>query len=141
MRDSAEEIIQVVEDLTLREMKNMYESQLIEKDAEVRHLKSVINQITSILGTMERAGITDTQVKVVSNGAVEMWKSKLGNTLAARILSFFAENPTREFNREQVALALGVPVKAGHTSNEWGRLMRTSTVVKNGSMYRLNPNL
>lgn len=141
VRDSAEEIIQVVEDLTLREMKNMYESQLIEKDAEVRHLKSVINQITSILGTMERAGITDTQVKVVSNGAVEMWKSKLGNTLAARILSFFAENPTREFNREQVALALGVPVKAGHTSNEWGRLMRTSTVVKNGSMYRLNPNL
>ena len=71
-----------------------------------------------------------------------MWKNKLGTgSLATRILTFLAENSPREFSREQVALALGVAAKAGHTSNEWGKLMRTSTVVKNGSMYRLNPNL
>ena len=77
----------------------------------------------------------------ISSSAVELWKSKLGNILATRILSFFVENPVREFTREQVALALGVSAKAGHTSNEWGKLMRTATVVKNGNAYRLNPNL
>lgn len=140
LRESAEEMVQVVEDLTLREMRNLHESQIIEKEGEIRSLRAVIGQIQNILGTMKRAGIEDGNLRVVS-GAIEMWKGKLGNTLASRILSFFAENPGREFSREQIALALGIAAKAGHTSNEWSKLMRTSTVVKNGSMYRLNPNL
>jgi hypothetical protein len=138
---SAEEMIDVVEQLTIREIKNQYESQLIIKESEINDLKKVIQQIGNIIGTMKNDGISIDQPVVVSNGGVELWKRRLGNGLSGRLLKFFADNPTREFNREQACLAIGVPSKAGHTTNEWGKLLRTSAVVKNGSMYRLNPNL
>lgn len=141
-RKDMEEVIETLESMTLRETKNMYESQLIAKDGDIRSLKAIISQIQSILNTMERAGIEDNPIRVIGSGAVDLWKSKLGmNSLATRILVFLAENPTREFTREQIALALGVKGSGGYTSNEWGRLMRTATVVKHGSMYRLNQNL
>lgn len=118
-------------------LKNLYESQLIEKDAEIRRLQSVIASVQTIVGMLT----TDSPKQAISSDTVELWKSKLGDTLASRILTFFAQNATREFSREQVALALGVSAKAGHTSNEWSKIMRTATVVKNGGLYRLNPNL
>lgn len=134
-----ETLIEPIEQMTIREMQNQHESELIIKDNEIRRLQGVINSVQQIIGVS--TGHTTTIAIPVSSSAVELWKSKLGNTLATRILAFFAENPAREFSREQVALALGIAAKAGHTSNEWSKLMRTSTVVKNGTMYRLNPNL
>lgn len=121
-------------------LRNQYESQLLQKDVEIRKLQAVINAVQQAIGVT--TGHTTTTAIPISSSAVEMWKGKLGlNSLATRILNFLAENSPREFSREQIALALGVAAKAGHTSNEWGKLMRTSTVVKNGSMYRLNPSL
>lgn len=133
-----EDVIEPIEQMTIREMQNQHESELIQKDAEIRRLQNIINQVQRVIGVTQTENVL---MAPVSSSAVDLWKSKLGNTLATRILTFFAENPTREFSREQVALALGIAAKAGHTSNEWGKLMRTSTVVKNGNMYRLNPNL
>ena len=104
-----------------------------------QRLKGIINAVQRAIGTT--TGHTTSTAIPTSSNAVELWKGKLGNTLASRILGFFAENPSRDFTREQVALALGIAAKAGHTANEWGKLMRTATVVKNGGMYRLNPNL
>lgn len=140
-RKSAEQMIEVVEDLTLRSMQNQLESQLLQKDVEIRQLKSIVEQIRSIVGTMERAGISIDAPIHVAGGGVSLWKSKLGNGLAGRLLSFFADNAGREFNREQVCLAVGVPAKAGHTSNEFSKLLRTGAVVRNGAVYKLNPNL
>lgn len=140
-KESLREVAEVVEDLTMREMKNSYESQLLQKDVEIRTLQAVINAVQKAIGVSNGHTTATATAIPITSSAIELWKSKLGNTLATRILTFFAENPTREFSREQVALALGIAAKAGHTANEWGKLMRTSTVVKNGSMYRLNPNL
>ncbi len=139
LRVSAEEMVAEVEKMTIREMQNQHESELIQKDGEIRRLQNIINSVQQLIG--QTTGHTTTTAIPVSNGAVSLWQSKLGNGLATRILTFFAENPSREFSREQVALALGIAAKAGHTSNEWGKLMRTNTVTKNGGMYRLNPNL
>ncbi len=142
-KDTAEKLHDFVQEKTaesILQMKNDYESQLISKDTEIRRLQGIINAVMKVIGYEQNVQVVMAPLSN-TNSAVELWKSKLGNTLATRILSFFAENPQREFSREQVALALGIAAKAGHTSNEWGKLMRTSTVVKNGTMYRLNPNL
>ncbi len=139
IKESAQEMVEVVGQLTIREMQNQHESELIVKDNEIRRLQEIINSVMKVIGYEQTENVVMASLR--DSSTVEMWKSKLGNTLASRILSFFAENPTREFSREQVALAIGIAAKAGHTSNEWGKLMRTSTVVKNGNMYRLNPNL
>lgn len=118
-------------------LKNEYESKLIAKDGEIQRLQKIITAVQRIVGMPS----SENPAMSISSSALDLWRSKLGNTLATRILMFFAENPSREFTREQVALALGVSSKAGHTSNEWSKLMRTSTVVKNGGVYKLNPNL
>ena len=118
------------------QMKNDYESRLLQKDVEIRKLQAIINTVQQAIGYTTATAIP------APHSAVDMWKGKLGNnSLATRILNFLGENSPREFSREQIALALGVAAKAGHTANEWGKLMRTNTVIKNGSMYRLNPNL
>lgn len=133
----------VVDEQEIRRLKNEHESALFAKEGEIRRLQSVIHSAVSILTGGQGAINQEVNMDFSnSNSVVDLWKNKLGATsLATRILCFFSENSSREFSREQIALALGVSAKAGHTSNEWGRLMRTSTVVKNGSMYRLNPSL
>lgn len=128
----------IKEDVT--KIRNEYESQLLEKDMEIRRLQGIINNVMKVVGFEQTENVVMAPLK--DSGAVELWKNKLGPTsLATRILIFLSENPSREFSREQIALALTFSTKAGHTSNEWGRLMRTNTVVKNGMMYKLNPNL
>lgn len=126
-----------VTDKMVQDIRNEYESKLIAKDGEIQRLQKIITAVQRIVSMPSSENLATS----ISSSAVDLWKSKLGNTLATRILMFFAENPSREFTREQVALALGVSSKAGHTSNEWSKLMRTSTVVKNGGVYKLNPNL
>ena len=131
------EQIQVV----IRNMKNEHESALIAKDAEIRRLQGILSAVQRVIGTTQTENVLMSALSV-SGGVVELWKNKLGPTsLATRILAFLAENNPRSFTREQVALALQVSAKAGHTSNEWGRLMRTSTVTKEDGKYRLSPNL
>lgn len=119
------------------QMQNKYESQLIIKDTEIRQLKNIITQIQNILGSSSDEAPTIS----MSNSGLTLWKNKLGDGLAGRFLAFFAENPTREFSREHFCLANGVSNKAGHTSNEISKLLRTRAVVKNGNLYKLNPNL
>lgn len=133
-QDSVKEMI--VENSTIREIKNQYESQLIEKESEIRGLKKIIEQIRGLVG-----GEMSINSPIQVSGGIALWKSKLGNGLAGRLLTFFAENANREFTREQACLATGVAKNAGHTSNEFGKLLRTGAVVKNGNIYRLNQNL
>jgi len=133
------QIIQpIVENETLIQVRNQYESQLIQKDGEIHRLNAIIENIRGLVGGTPQ----QTTYLPLSNDVVSMWKNKLGpSSLATRILNFLVENNHRAFSREQIALALGVSAKGGYINNEWGRLMRTSTVVKDGSMYKLNPNL
>ncbi len=122
-----------------QQIRNEYESQLLQKDVEIRKLQATINAVQRAVGVSHTESVLSVPA---SSSAVEMWKSKLGaGSLATRILTFLVENSPRGFTREQIALALGIAAKAGHTSNEWGKLMRTNTVVKDGTQYRLNPNL
>ena len=119
-------------------MRNEYESQLIQKDTRIRQLEAIIANGVKALGGGQGQTIS---AMPISNDAVSLWQSKLGGGLAGRAFKFISENPTRQFTREQICLAIGVPSKAGHTSNEFGKLMRTGAVVRNGHLYQLNTNL
>lgn len=126
-------------------MKNDYESKLIEKDTEisklrndVRHLQEVVRKVRDAIGTSDGEPMT---VSLVDSSAVSLWQGKLGNGLAGKVFKFISENAPRGFTREQICLAIGVASKAGHTSNEFGKVMRTGAIVKNGNQYKLNSNL
>lgn len=123
----------------LIKLRNEYESKLLQKDVDIRNLQSVITQIQQIVGN--NIGVPLPISVSFSSDAVSLWQSKLGNGLAGRAFKFIAENPNRQFTREQICLAIGVPTKAGHTSNEFGKLMRTGAVKRDGHLYQLNPNI
>lgn len=120
----------------VRGIRNEYESKIIEKDAEIRRLTAIISQVARAVGS--DVGPVSAPI---SSGGIQLWRDKLGDGLAGRAFQFISENSARQFTREQICLAIGVPAKAGHTNNEFGKLMRTGAVVKNGHLYQLNPNL
>jgi len=118
-------------------LRNQHESQLLQKDGEIRRLQGVITQVQKIVGE-NSAGSSSVSV---SSDAVSLWQSKLGGGLAGKAFKFLSENPSRQFTREQICLAIGVPLKAGHTSNEFSKMMRTGAVKREGNLYQLNSNL
>ena len=136
-RNVKEDVVEKKEDINTTSLRNEYESQLLQKDVEIRKLQSVIDAVRGVVG----GGSTSVIPMIVSSDGVSLWKSKLGNGLAGRLFQFLAENSTRQFTREQICLATGVPSKAGHTSNEFAKIMRTGAIVRNGHLYQLNPNL
>lgn len=131
------EITPKMDSQAIIQLRNEYESQLIQKDSEIRRLTAIISNVQKAVGSNGNYSAPT----VVSSDAVSLWQSKLGNGLAGKAFKFIAENPGRQFTREQICLAIGVPSKAGHTNNEFGKLMRTGAVIKNGNIYQLNPNL
>lgn len=125
----------------LRMRINELESQMISKDLEIRKLNSIISDVHRALEAGNDIRISDSQPSAPSSNSVQLWSSKLGNGLAGRMFRFLSENHGRWFSRQQVCLAVGVPAKAGHTSNEFGVLTRNNLIVREGTNYRLNPNL
>lgn len=126
----------VVPQVDIQALKNEYESQIMEKDTTIRSLTSQLNKIRQIIG-----GSDSIQSITPTNDSVKMWQGILKNGLAGRLFTFLAEHAGQEFTREQLALAMGVSSSAGHTSNEFAKLTGKRLIVRNGSMYRLNPNL
>jgi hypothetical protein len=118
-------------------LRNDYESRLIEKDTELRRHAAIIDAVRSAVGAT--SGVTSATPAMGS--AVSLWKSKLGNGLAGRIFALFVENAGMDFTRQQIALGVGSSARSGHFDNEMGRLTRNSLVTRNGQLYRLNPDL
>jgi hypothetical protein len=127
----------IVDQQAIRELRNEYESQLIEKDTEIRRLSSIIENVRKAVGTSSGTAVVSARA---SSSAVDLWKSKLGTGLAARIFELFTEHPSTEFTRSQITLGVGC-ARSGYFDKEMGRLTRNQLLVRNGSQYRLNPNL
>ena len=132
----SQEVVMLFDD-QVRSVRNEYESKLIEKDSLIRDYEKKLNGIRQILGV----GGETAYIPSISAKSVTLWSDKLGSGLAGRAFRFIAENAPRDFSREQICLAIGVPLKAGHTQNEFGKLMRTGAVLRENGRYKLNNNL
>lgn len=140
-RKSKPEIIEETpEDLSLHEIKNQYESQLIVKEGEIRDIKKIIEQIRGIVGVTNGMS-ADTPI-VYSNGNASMWIEKLGaNRAAGKILSFLAGKSGMKFTRSQICLACGLASKGGNTTDAFSTLKRNNLIVEQGKEITVNPNL
>lgn len=76
----------------------------------------------------------------INNSQLEMWLTKLGNSIPSRILKFLANNSNNAYTREQVALALGTTYK--NVSNTAIPLLKRNALIKEeGGKLKVNPNL
>ncbi len=119
-------------------LRNQYESQLMEKDIEIRKRDDLISQIRKLVGGSE---VGTTSVNPMQTGNVSMWLEKLGNGGDARILKFLAEKSGLKFTRSQIGLAVGLQSSSGSFSTYLSTLRRNSLILKEGQEFRINPNL
>lgn len=119
-------------------MRNEYESQLIQKDTRIRQLEAIIANGIRALGGVQNQIIS---AMPVSNNAVSLWMSKLKNGGAARIFKLLVENPNRKFTRQQIGLGVGLRSTSGSFSTYMSTLTGNKLIIKEGNEYQLNPNL
>jgi hypothetical protein len=70
-----------------------------------------------------------------------MWQSKLGSGGASRIFKFLADNRQRKFTRTQIGLAVGLKSTSGSFNTYMSRLRTNKLIIKEGTEYKLNPDL
>jgi uncharacterized protein YpbB len=127
--------------MDLIKIKNDYETKIMQKELELKRKDEIINSIKRTLG-MDTSSIPtiNSATMITPSSQLEMWLTKLGNSIPSRILRFLANNPNNSYTREQVALAMGTSYK--NVSNTAIPLLKRNALIKeeNGKL-RVNPNL
>lgn len=123
------------------DMKNEYESKLIEKDLEIRQLRKIIEDVKKALGEVFVSSSTSLANVGINGDSISLWMSKLGNGGRAKIFKLFVDNPRRKFTRQQIGLAVGLRSSTGSFSTYMGTLTGNKLILREGQEYYLNPNL
>lgn len=130
------------ENVELINLRNEYESKLLQKDVDIRNLNNIISQIRKIIGGEENNISGQINVQVIPNsGNVDMWINKLGNTGASRILKFLAEKNGLKFTRSQIGLAVGLSSKSGSFATYMATLKRNQLIIEQNRETWINPDL
>lgn len=140
---SSEKEFEVVENLTITEVRNQQESQLIQKDLEISNLKKdiwkmaeTIRKVRDILGDQPTS-----DSPISSSPNVDMWLEKLGNGGASRILKFLSDKAGLKFTRSQIGLAVGLSPSSGSFSTYMATLKRNRLIVEVSGEVQVNPDL
>ena len=118
-------------------LRNEYESKLVQKDVEIRQLKSVLDKVKVLLGVEQSTSILST----VGSDAISLWKEKLGDSMAGKIFSFLVEKSPMKFTRPQLGTATGYAAGGGSFSNALSLLKTNNLVMREGDYWRLNSDL
>lgn len=118
-------------------LRNEYESKILQKDLEIRKRDDVINQVRKLLGVSEQNLV----VSNIQSSNIEMWLSKLGKAMPAKILKFLAEKSGLSFTRSQIALACGYSANGGSFTNALSLLRQNLLIKEEGGRISINPDL
>jgi Bacterial protein of unknown function (DUF853) len=117
-----------------------YESRLVQKDREITELQAKLTSIRAIIAEGEAPAGALPMPPVASRGA-DLWLKKFGSSGAGKILRLLLEYPGRTFTRQQIALAVGYSVNAGHFRNCLSQLRTARVMVEQGGQIMINPDL
>jgi len=124
------------------EMRNEYESKLMQKAIEIRQRDATLDQIRRIIGGAFPADGAPVARVNGSSGNVAIWIEKLGSTRAAgKILAFLNEKHGMKFTRSQICLAIGISSRGGNTTDAFATLKRNKLVIEQGGEIWINPDL
>lgn len=129
-----------IEQMNVTQLRNEYESQLVQKDIEIRRLQTVIDAVTRAVG--QEVGMGKTLSPSINTSNIDMWVEKLGRARAAgKILAFLGERAGARFTRSQICLAVGIGSKSGNTTDAFSTLKRNRLIVEQGREITLSPDL
>lgn len=126
-------------------LKNGYESKLIEKDTEIARLKGYVDILASTIRSARAAlgAPSDPIGSSIASGnkSIKLWLSKLGNSGAARIFKFLADNPNKKFSRQQIGLAVQLSSGSGSFATYISTLKRNKLILEVGGQSQISPDL
>jgi len=120
-------------------LRNDYESRLLAKDVEIRRLRAIIENVQRAVGGI--ASIMAPAISSLGGDGVSLWLGKLKNSGAARMFKILAENPHKQFTRNQIALAAGLSHKSGTFGTYLSKLRSNNLIVEQGGLFQMNPEL
>lgn len=119
-------------------LRNEYESRLLTKDIEIRRFRSVIENVQRVIGSPV-AEIS--AIKSIGSDGTSLWLGKLKNSGAARMFKILAENPHKQFSRNQIALAAGLSARSGTFGTYLSKLRSNNLIVEKDGLFQINPEL
>lgn len=131
IKESAKEMIEAVEEMTMREMQNLHESQLIEKDTEIRRLQGIINNVMRVIGYEQTENVV---MSPIVNNEANMMLQKLGG-MPQKIYERLLQHPNG-LTKRQIALMCGYSVTSGSYSNALSKLRAMGLISRNGDTYQ-----
>lgn len=133
------EIKETMPDVDVVALRNKYESELLQKDVEIRSLKSIIGRIRILAGG--NAAPPEASSSAPASGNTQMWLEKLGGGGASRILKLLAEKSGMKFTRSQIGLAVGLSSKSGSFATYISTLKRNKLIIEQNKELWVNPDL
>lgn len=121
----------VSNDEQIREIRNDYESKLIQKDLEISKLQSVINTVRRTVGD---SAVDIPNAPEMTNGESNLMLQKLGG-MARNIYQRLLQHPGG-LTKRQLALMLGYSVTSGSYSNALSKLRTMGLIAREGENFR-----
>ncbi len=133
-----------VEQTSIIELRNEYESKLVAKDIEIRAARDeaakhsrALDAIRAIVG----GAPTTSTAQTGFNGADE-WIDKLGrNRAEGKILAFLASSAGLSFTRSQVAIRTGLSSTSGGFGQALATLVKNRLIIRTNGEYRVSTDL
>lgn len=117
------------------QMKNEYESKILQKDVEIRKLQSVIDSVRNLVGG------TSEVAPVQVNSNITFWIDKAGKGGEGKILKFLSEKYGQKFTRAQIGFAVGLTPSSGSFNTYISNLKRRNLVCEENKVLWLNPEI
>lgn len=141
VRKSKEPLVQSVkvaeETQSIQQIKNEYDSKLIQKDIEIRQLKEILEKARLALGVSQAIEIRSQN----GNSQISMWLDKLGKGMPHNLLKFLLEHQGLSYSKSQLGLGCGYSPNSGSFSNALSLLRRNGLIIQDSTGIKINPDL
>ena len=124
----------------IRRITNSYESQLIEKDVEIRGLRAIIAKVQSAVSV--QTATSPMSSGEGSRGDIDAWLEKLGrNRAEGKVLSFLDSQRGLSFTKPQIAIRCQLSARSGGFNQSVNNLVKWKLIVKSGDEFAVSPDL
>jgi hypothetical protein len=124
------------EKIEIINLRNEYESKLLDEDQKIRKLQSIIDSIKKLVGV---EGASLSPLAISSN--LSFWIEKAGRGGEGKILKFLSEKAGNKFSRDQIGFAVGLSPSSGSFNTYISNLKRRKLIIEQSREIWINPEI
>jgi len=122
----------VIPDVNIQNIRNEYESKLIEKDVVIRRLQSVVNAVQRAIGMTQTENVLMTPIQDITAES-NIILQKMGG-MPRKVYETLLKHPNG-LTKRQIGLMCGYSITSGSFSNAMSKLGTMGLIKKEGDIY------